>query len=387
MQLTRRDLMSAAAAAGSLLLFPRFLRAGDAAPGSKRRTLVLLHLVGGNDGLNTVVPYAHARYAKLRPTLAHDRGAVVKLSDALGLHPALRGLEPQWKKGRLAIVNGVGYPKPDFSHFRATEIWQTAEPEKSPTYGWIGRTMDENPRAAPLRAIAIGKEPPLTLAAATPGAATLDDFARFRLPAGLEAVAHLYGRYATLDGARGEVGRAGQEALDVAKRIAGLTPAEGSYYGPLGDSLRKVVALLAGDLGLEAIHLGYGGFDTHANQSRLHAELLGPLGNNLNAFQEHLERLGLADRVVTMVFSEFGRRAAENVSGGTDHGSAGPVFVLGRGVHGGLHGEHPSLDDLDDDNLRFTTDFRRIYASLMRDALGVDPVAVLGNHAPLELFA
>lgn len=387
MRLNRRELMSAAVGAGSLLLLPRFLRAGDAPPGSRRRALVLIHLVGGNDGLNTVVPYAHPRYPKLRPTLAQERGAVVRLSDGLGLHPALRGLEPQWKKQRLAVVSGVGYPQPDYSHFRATEIWQTAEPEKSPTWGWIGRALDAHPRNAPLRAIAIGKEQPLALSAATPGAATLEDFARFRVPAGLESVARLYGRYAALDGARGEVGRAGQEAIDAARRIAGLVPVDGPYDGPLGDSLKKVVALLRADLGLEAIHLGFGAFDTHANQARLHAELLGPLGSNLNAFQDHLERLGMADRVVTMVYSEFGRRPAENVSGGTDHGSAGPVFVLGKGVHGGLHGVPPSLDDLDDDNLRFTTDFRRIYASLLRDALGIDPVPILGSHAPLELFA
>jgi uncharacterized protein (DUF1501 family) len=199
-------------------------------------------------------------------------------------------------------------------------------------------------------------------------------------------VARLDGRYGALDGARGEVGRAGEEAMEVARKISGLAPADGPYYGPLGDNLRKVVALLTADLGLEAIHFGYGGFDTHANQARPHGELLGALAGNLAAYQDHLERLGVADRVVTMVFSEFGRRPAENVSGGTDHGSAAPVFLLGQGLHGGLHGEYPSLDDLDQDNFRFTTDFRRIYAAVLAHAYGVDPVPVLGDHAPLELF-
>ena len=384
--LDRREFLGAALAVGGVLAFPRALRAG--APGdAPRRTVVLLHLVGGNDGLNTVVPFASSRYRRLRPTLALDRGAVVPLSDDLGLHPSLRPLEGLWKRGRLAIVNGVGYPTPDYSHFRATEIWQTAEPDRAPRLGWVGRAIDAREAKAPLRAVALGREQPLVLNAGTPAIATLTDFGRFRLPAGLERAATLYGPAEGRQGAAQAVAEAGQRALALAERIARLSPDDGPYPGALGDDLRKAMALLKADLGLEALHLSFGGFDTHAAQARTHGELLAVVGQGLAAWQDRLEAAGLGERVVTLVYSEFGRRAEENASAGTDHGSAAPVFVVGQGLRGGFLGAQPSLEDLDDGNLRFTTDFRRLYAALLARAWGLDPKPIVGAFEPLELFA
>jgi uncharacterized protein (DUF1501 family) len=384
MHLDRREFLGTALAVGGVLAFPRALRAAPV--GRPRRTLVLLHLVGGNDGLNTVVPYASRRYRSLRPTLALGREQVAPLSDDLGLHPSLRPLEDLWRKKRLAIVNGVGYPDPDYSHFRATEIWQSAEPTRAPRLGWVGRVIDARP-AAPLSAIALGREQPLAFNAATPSVATLSDFDRFRLPPGLEHAAALYARAEGRQGAAAEVAAAGERALAIAGKIARLAPDGGPMAGPLGDDLRRALALLKADLDLDALHVNFGGFDTHASQARVHGDLLGAVAQNLAGWQDRLERAGLGERVVTVVYSEFGRRAEENASAGTDHGSAAPVFVLGQGVNGGFHGAMPSLDDLDDGNLRFTTDFRRVYAALIRRAWDMDPAPILGDYAPLELFA
>ena len=203
----------------------------------------------------------------------------------------------------------------------------------------------------------------------------------------MDAAAASWNAYESLPGRRGEIGAAGAQAIEVADRIAKLKPAGGPFYGRLGTELRKVLALLKAKLDLECIQLSFGGFDTHAGQAGQHNRLLTEMGNNLRAFQEQIEAAGLGDRVVTVVFSEFGRRATENLSAGTDHGSAGPVFVIGKGVAPGFHGPQPSLDDLDGENLKFTTDFRRVYAALLSHCFALDPEPVIGAHAPLELFA
>ncbi len=386
MILNRRQFLGGAAAAGAVLALPR-LALGDARRAAAQKILVFLHLNGGNDGLNTVIPYKNPRYRTLRPGLAISTGQVRKIGDKLGLHPGLNGFEALWKRDRLAIVNGVGYPKPDYSHFRSTEIWFTAEPEKTPTYGWIGRALDGSKSDAPLRAVALQKEQPLSLANATPGIVTMTDFRRFRVPSGLEGASDLYKRYGDMAEARGEVGRAGAQALEVAGKIAALRPAGGPFYANIGRDLRMAISLLKADLGLDCVQLSMGGYDTHSNQTPSHQRLLSQLGNNLNNFQTEIEKAGLGDKIVTVVMSEFGRRANENLSGGTDHGSAGPVFVIGKGVNNGFHGEYPSLDDLDNYNFKYTTDFRRVYASVLKHAYRMDPKPILGDFEPLELFA
>jgi uncharacterized protein (DUF1501 family) len=392
MSLSRRDFLGAVTAGGTVLALPRWLRADDTkaggrAPAPPRRTVILIHLNGGNDGLNTVIPYKDRRYPSLRPGLAIPGSQVRKLSNDLGLHPGLQGFERLFQRDRLAIVNGVGYPQPNYSHFRSTEIWYTAEPDATPTDGWMGRAIETRPSDRPVRAVALSKEQPLSLVTSVPGVVTMTDFGRFRVPSGLDAVTQLYRDYAKLDGARGGMGQAGEEAIDVARRISRLKPASGQFYSAFGEDLRKAIALLEAGLDLECIQLSQGGYDTHANQAASHQRLLSALGNNLDSFQRELERRKLADKVVTVVFSEFGRRASENLSGGTDHGSAGPVFVIGKGVNNGFHGKQPSLDDLDRDNLKFTTDFRSLYAALIQHAYEIDPKPLIGDYAPLELFA
>jgi uncharacterized protein (DUF1501 family) len=386
--LDRREFMLRGVALGSVLALPRWSWAEGLKKEPGARTLVMLHLNGGNDGLNTVVPYKDRYYRVLRPSLGLDNNGLHKVHDQLAFHPALAAFEELWKKERLAVVNGVGYPQPNYSHFRATEIYYTAEPDKSPTYGWLGRAIDEKKSDKPLRAVALTKEKPLALTGGSPGIVTMTDFRQFKLPPDMNQAAAMYERFKDMEGARGEVSRRALEALDVARRIAALKPMQSGFYGRLGNDLARALALLKTDLDLEVIHLSFGGFDTHANQAGQHNNLLSQVGNNLRNFQNQLDRLGLSDRVVTCVFSEFGRRANENLSGGTDHGSAYPAFVLGKGVKPGMHGAYPALDNLDNNNLRFTTDFRRLYASLLRDFLDVAPEPVLGGRfAPLELMA
>ena len=382
--------LSTGVALGSVVAVPR-LAFGDqkkaAGRRSPRRTLVFLHLNGGNDGLNTVIPWEDDNYRRLRPSLAIDANRVLKIGQGLGFHPALGGLQSLWNKKRLAVVNGVGYPKPNYSHFRSTEIWFSAEPNKTPTYGWLGRALDQNPSRKPLRAVALQKEQPLSLAASSPGIVTMTDFGRFRVPKAMTLAASLYGTYAAAgDGTRAEVGAAGDQAIRVASRISKLKPEGSGMSGPLGESLKKVVALLTAKLDLECVQISFGGFDTHSNQLPSHQRLLSQVGNNLRAFQNHIESIGLGDSTVTVVMSEFGRRVPENLSGGTDHGSAGPVFVIGKGVQHGFHGAQPSLEDLDRDNLKYTTDFRRIYAAILQHALGMKSEPILGAYKPLELF-
>ncbi|MHC4955764.1 MAG: DUF1501 domain-containing protein [Planctomycetota bacterium] len=381
MLLERRDFLGRGIALGSLCFLPRLSWARGAKKPDGARTLVLLHLRGGNDGLNTVVPYTDPRYKRLRPGLAVDRP--LKIHKEFGLHPRLDGLAQQFKKERVAIVHGVGYPQPSYSHFRSTEIYYTGDMRGASAHarGWLGRAFAGNPTEAPVRAVAFEDEQPLAFAGASTGVVTMRDFKDMELPESTRAATELYRHYEDND-----VARRARAALDAARQLASLKPARGPFLGSLGNDLRKTLALLRSDIDVEVIHLSLDGFDTHAKQAGAHADLMWQLGQNLGAFQTELDRSDLGKRVTTFVFSEFGRRARENLSGGTDHGAAYPAFVLGN-VRPGFHGRAPSLDNLDDDNLRFTVDFRRIYATMLRGVLGVDPKPLLGSHAPLELLA
>jgi uncharacterized protein (DUF1501 family) len=383
----RREFIQRGLAIGGLLAMPRlsWAETGKKAPGA--RTLVLLHLNGGNDGLNTVIPYKDLNYRILRPGIGINGDQIRKVHETYGLHPALSGFENLWRRNRLAIVNGIGYPQPNYSHFRATEIFYTAQPEQTPTSGWMGRAIESKPSTKPLRAVALVKEKPLLLQGATSGVVTMTDFSQFKLPDSAREQAEMYREAAKLGGVRGEVSARAIEALKVANRIAALKPVRSGFYGGVGRDLGKALALLRSDLDLEVIHLSMGGYDTHANQGGQHNGLLAQLGNNIRSFQDQIERAGLGDRVVTCVFFFNDTATTENLSGGTDHGSAYPAFVIGKGVKPGMHGKYPSLEDLDRGNFKYTTDFRSLFAGLMTDFLNLDAKPVVGAHAPLELMA
>ncbi len=385
---TRRDVLQGLAAAGLVAALPASLLAAPRT--RRRRTVIWLHLRGGNDALATVAPMRDARYRRLRPTLAPDPDAVLDLADGRTLAPALQGLHGLWKRDRLAIVEGVSWPRPDLSHFRSTALWHAGR--ERTIDGWAGRALANESHG--LRAVALADEPPLLLEGAGPTTAVFREPSALAEPADADAVRLLYRAGAISPRAVGEVARVGAEALDVASRLARLAPVpltHGGAGGPgpsrLATDLGLALALVASEPDLAVVSLAHDGYDTHANQAATHAALLGDLGRSLASFQGEVERRGLGDRVAVFVWSEFGRRAAENASAGTDHGTAGVVFVVAEGLQPGLYGAPPALDDLRDGNLVPTTDLRRVEAEALAYALDVDPVPVLGPHAPLEILS
>jgi uncharacterized protein (DUF1501 family) len=368
------------------------------------RTLIVVQLAGGNDGLNTVVPYQDGRYYSARPTLALRPETVIPLTAELGLHPALSGLSRVWAEGRLAVVEGVGYDHPSLSHFEAMDIWQTADPQRGRQSGWLSKVVAGavDSQGHPLGAVALGARLPPALCCPPNAAAVIEGPEAFRLApdpkypaltaAREVALRRLYDAYrppapyaALFESA--SVGAAvGMAQLQQA--LESYRPAAEYPQTALGTGLKLFAALVDRGLGLRVGYVIQGGYDTHAEQARTHEALLRGLGDALAAFYADLAARGHLDRVLVLTWSEFGRRVAENGSRGTDHGTAAPMFVLGGRVRGGVYGSPPDLGRLDNGNLRFETDFRAVYATVLQAWLGADPAEVLGRSFPtLPLLA
>lgn len=360
---------------------------------SGAKVLVVLTLYGGNDGLNTVIPYADAAYHDARPELAYTPQEVIHLDDRLGLNPALKGLASQWRAGRLAIVNGVDYPNPDYSHFRSMDIWQTASPGEPVATGWIGRWLDAT-GDDPVRAVNIGSVlPPLavgsrcTAAALSPGGnqPLPRDFA-----AAVTALAGSDPADSPQDAMVCECYRAERTvATTFAGVKSGVKSGAGTDAASLAAQLTEVGQCVKAGVPTRVYSVQLGGFDTHADEKGTQQALLGTLDSALSSFLDSMAADPRGRGVVVLAYSEFGRRVAANASQGTDHGSAGPVFVAGVPVRGGrCYGEQPSLTDLDDGNLKYTVDFRTVYGELLDRALGADPQRVLGlRHTDLGFLA
>ncbi|MEU7901374.1 DUF1501 domain-containing protein [Actinoplanes sp. NPDC049118] len=361
--------------------------AGRREPG---RILVLVTLYGGNDGLNTVIPYADPAYAAARPGLAYEEGQVLALEDGFGLNPGLRGLHRLYGEDRLAVVRGVGYPRPDRSHFRSMDIWQTASPERPGTTGWLGRWLDTAGRDPRL---AVSFEPvlPPLLAGATSAGATVPGGA-LPLPKGV-TVPVLDGFGTASAGESPAQARAAACFADLV-RVQGLmtdvaaqdeeedgaegeATATGGQAAPLDRQLALVARCVEAGAATRVYSVSRGGFDLHADEKTAHEALLTRLDKALAGFADRMAGTAAGRDVVVAVYSEFGRRVRANASDGTDHGTASSVFLLGAGIKGGLYGEAPSLTDLDDGDLRHTTDFRDVYAMLLADVLGADPGRIL----------
>ncbi|HZU73259.1 MAG TPA: DUF1501 domain-containing protein [Acidimicrobiales bacterium] len=380
--------------------------------------LVLIGLYGGNDGLNTVVPYEDPHYLAARGTLGYGPHEVLTLGEGLGLHPNLKGLKGLWDAGRLAIVRGVGYPDPVLSHFRSMAIWQSASPAAEVSTGWVGRWLDAT-GTDPLRAVSVGPTLPLlasgerTAAAAVP-ATSMD------LPAGpgLKAAFAAMSRAPAASGL-GVLGarvlQSGSDLLEVQAVVsdalaaqpatdlgntnsldAGGTAAAGgppsgsskspasapAADNPLATQLDLVARLIKAGVSTRIYMVSLGGFDTHSAEKDTHAHLLSQLDQAVAGFLSDVSTHRHGKGTVVATFSEFGRRAAANASAGTDHGTAAPMFVAGQPVKGGFYGEQPSLAALDAGNLEFTTDFRSVYATLLGPLLGYDPDAALSGRWP-----
>ena len=396
-----RTLGAAAAGAAMPGIFTRAAYAETAPDAAdSNNVLVIVQMNGGNDGLNMVVPYSDDAYFKARPAIAVDAKSVLHLNDRIGWNPALAGLNELYKEGRVALLQGVGYPDPNLSHFEATQIWETASPVRPQQYGWLGRYLDRKyPQGtkppSPFETVALGDTLPAALVSShvdVPAIGALGAFAynTGRDLASKQSAGMLY------DGAK-----AGQSPY--LAMIADT--AREAYHG--GDSLRASVAgyttsvvyptdgfaqqlklaaqLIGTHTGTKIVFVSIGSFDTHAGQRVQQDRLLGYLGNGLLAFYKDLALHGNDKRVMTMTFSEFGRRVTQNASNGTDHGTAMPVLIAGGSIKGGIYGDHPSLTDLDrGGNLKFGTDFRSVYATVIEKWLGRNSSDILdGTFAPL----
>jgi uncharacterized protein (DUF1501 family) len=370
-----------AVAARADTFFGRALAASappDAADPAAERVLVVVNLQGGNDGLNTIVPHSLEAYYRARPTLAIAPSDVLRIDERIGFNPALASLKTLYDAGNVAIVQGAGYPHPDHSHFRSTEIWQTAAPGRYERTGWLGRYLDsaQLPAANLFSAVAIAPVVPEALLAQRVDVPAISDLRGYGLRSDRNAaqrstlqaliaderVPFSSPYLATLAEIEAHAQRGSEE---LPKLLEGYTTDTAYPATPLGRSLALAARMIGSRLGTRVIYVQHGSFDTHAAQRATQDRLLRELSEALAAFTADLAAHGNDRRTLTMTFSEFGRRVAENASRGTDHGEAGPMFVVGAGVKGGLYGAHPSLDVLDAGDITYTTDFRSVYATVV----------------------
>jgi uncharacterized protein (DUF1501 family) len=366
------------------------------------RILVIVQLSGGNDGLNTVVPYGDREYHAARPSLAlgepgkaKNGGAALELDRdrGIGLHPNLTGLKQLHDDGCLAVVAGVGYPNPNRSHFASMDIWQSGRPEGKGT-GWLGRYVDATCNGNPAAdvAVSVGRTAPLAMLGRTSRPIAFESADLFRW-LGADAGGQMEDEYQRMvrAGELKDVAAGSQEsflmrtALDAqvtSDRIrAAVKKAPLARYpgSALAKQLQTVAAMIRDGMKTRVYYVSMGGFDTHANQVGSHGNLMRQLGDAMLAFQNDLKAQGNDGRVMTMCFSEFGRRVRQNASNGTDHGTAGPVFVVGPNANPGLQGKYPSLTDLDGGDLKFTTDFRGVYQELLGKWMKAPTREVLGG--------
>lgn len=361
-------------------------------PGSQGRCLVIVNLGGGNDGLNCVVPHGDQQYYRMRPSLAVSPSEVLAIDSHVGLNPKMNAFKSMYDKGLVAIVQGVGYPDPNYSHFRSTEIWQTAAPDRYEHTGWLGRYFDEAglPPANLFNGIAISQTVPEVLAS------NKTDIPAVPNPAGYGLA---FDRSPALSKAFGQDARdrmlpfkspylahvmeiedhAQRGSQELPKLIAGYKTDASYPATPLGRSLALAAQIIGSNLGTRVIYVEHTSFDTHSNQRPVQDRMLMQFSDAISAFYQDLAAHGNDRRVLTMTFSEFGRRVEENASHGTDHGQASPLFLIGGGVKGGLYGQRPDLANLDNGNLRWTTDFRSVYATVLERWLGRPASPVLGG--------
>lgn len=377
------------------------LAALGSAPGSTNKILVLVEFGGGNDGLNTVVPYMDPAYQKLRPRIGIRKQDVVPIDGNLGLHPRLKPLMDLYEKGHLAVVNGVGYPNPNYSHFESMDIWQLADPahQIKERAGWLARYFNEDGhlKSNPLSGLTLSGSMPLAFTAEDMAASVYtegqeDPFNSSNkndkeTQAKLAARRAIYTKGTVANNHLDFIRKVGEHAymntVEIRTALANYSTKASKevrypQYNSFASSMATVAKLIGGGLSTRVYYVSVGGFDTHANQPYQHGALLGGIAETMVAFFNDLESQGRTNDVTLMTFSEFGRRANENDSYGTDHGTASAMFIAGGAVKGGVHGEHPSLTDLLNGDMRFTTDFRKVYATLLDNWLGADSQKVLG---------
>ncbi len=390
------------------------------ATGKDASILVVLQMAGGNDGINTVVPYANDFYHKARPKIGQKAEEILRVTDEIGLHGAMKGFKALNDAGQLSIIQGVGYPNPNRSHFRSTEIWQTAsDSNRVEKNGWLGRYFDNACSGAdPTVGVAIGNQLPQAFFAAKPKGIVFNNPDNYRFRANGETTEASYKKLNELEmssplpdensggsiamlpaGMPMTAGRAvdfisrtaldAQHSSDEVRNIAARVRNQATYpASQLGNELKLVAKLIGGGLPTRVYYASQGGYDTHTNQLATQQRLLGDLAESVKAFTEDLKAQGNMGRVLVMTFSEFGRRVAENANGGTDHGAAAPMFVIGEKVKAGLLGQYPSLapGDLFQGDVKFNVDFRSVYAGVLENWLRTPSAPILGRtFTPLNV--
>lgn len=406
---TRREFLGTGLAAlGAAAGLPLFLQetniamAANALAGVSQdhpeRILVVLELSGGNDGLNTVVPYTNDEYYKARPTLAIQPNQVLKVSGEFGFHSNLLGFERVFKEGKMAVVHGCSYPNPNRSHFESMKFWHTGVPNGAEERGWLGRFADEyQPEPISSYIVNIAKEQTAAVGARVHSPVVFYDPAYFGRQ-GTPEQREIFAELAKISP------KEWNESLQFVRNIAATAEESSAFiqhacaeyktkadygYGEVGVDMKKITALIAANSPARIYYASFGSFDTHVSQAGAHNGLFNRLGDAVHAFLHDLERLGRADDVALLMFTEFGRRVKENAGRGTDHGVASPMFIVGKHVKGGFYSEHPSLTDLDEGDLKMTTDFRSVYATLIKEWMGFDNAkSVLKAEFPtLGVFA
>jgi len=396
--------------------------------GKDSTILVVLQMAGGNDGINTVVPYSSDYYHKARPKIGLSGDKIIKLNDDIAFNSALTGFKNLYDAGNLAVVQGVGYPNPNRSHFRSTEIWQTASAsDRIEKYGWLGRYFDNACAGCdPTVGVTIGSQLPQAFFAKKPEGICLNNPQNYRFMSNGSATEESYKKLNELEmsspapdggpgmtpdeNSGGSIGSLaagmpmqGGSAVDFISRtaldaqmssdkvrdIAAKVQNQAIYPGSqLGTSLKLVAKLIGGGLPTRVYYVSQGGYDTHTNQINSQARLLQDLGDSTKSFVEDMKAQGNMQRVLVMTFSEFGRRVSENANGGTDHGAAAPMFIVGDKVKAGLLGKYPSLapSDLYQGDIKYNVDFRNVYAAVLENWLKTRSVPILGKQfEPLAL--
>ena len=363
---------------------------------TKDPILVVIQLTGGNDYLNTVIPYNDGRYHDSRPTVGIPADQVLPIDDTFGFNPALPEFKQLYDAGKVAVINGIGYPTPNRSHFRSMDIWHTCEPEKVGTEGWLGRVIrDIDPHAENvLTGVNFGRGLPRAMALSGVPVASVAILETYGVLTGiqgepersqaLDIFARMYSPTVGLGATMDYLGQTGLDALkgaDILKAAPDMYTSSVEYADTsIAKNLQGIAKVLTANLGTRVFYTQQGGYDTHASEADVHPKLLGDLSRAVSDFYADLREHDAADNVVMFAFTEFGRRVKDNGSG-TDHGSGGVAFAIGDPVRGGMYGAYPSLaeSDLVEGDLAFNTDFRGVYGTLVEQWLGLDANPVVGG--------
>ena len=391
---SRRHFLKQSALVSLAPTIPGFLLSTcQAAMVDQEKILVVIELGGGNDGLNTLVPFQDDGYLNARKELRLDEASLIKLNDSLALHPSMRGMGKLFQDGELAVVQGVGYPNPNRSHDVSMAVWHTArlDLEQHRDVGWLGRGMDlvVSRPSVPSSVSTFAGSIPNAIRGRRSKTASIESLSEFAQSSLLrqEGVATVETAESTIPIAN-FLRQSAQDAYATSKqlsalsktRIAKSSSALSRLDDPLASQLSVIVDLIQADFGSRVYYAVQPGYDTHSRQLNDHSQLLGSLSSSVAGFLEDVRAGGNGDRVLLMCFSEFGRQVNENASAGTDHGTAGPMFLAGKGVRGGIYGKPLDLQTLVDNAPQHNTDFRDVYAGVLRDWLAIDPKKVLDGH-------